>query len=45
MLKDHFYTHPGVKNQIVQIEIALQENRISSYQAAQLLFNLYFAKD
>lgn len=45
MLKDHFYEHLGVKNQIVQIESDLQESRISSYQAAQRLFNLYFAKD
>ena len=44
MLKDHFYAHPGVKNQIVQIESDLQENRISSYQAAQRLFELYFSK-
>ena len=45
MLRDHFYSHPGVKRQIPQTEADLQESKLSSYQAAQKLFNIYFSKE
>jgi LAO/AO transport system kinase len=45
MLKDHFYSHHGVKSSIPHIESEMQANRLSSYQAAQKLFDLYFSKD
>ena len=45
MLTDHFYDHPGVKDMIPQTEADLLEHRISSYQAAQKLFNIYFSKE
>ena len=45
MLMDDFYSHQGVKSQIHQIETDLQANRLSSYQAAQKLFNIYFSKE
>jgi len=45
MLTDHFYDHQGVKGAIPQTEADLLEHRISSYQAAQRLFNIYFSKE
>ncbi len=42
MLLDHFYRQEGIKQQIQQAEKDLEDNKLSSYQAAHRLLNLYF---
>jgi LAO/AO transport system kinase len=43
MMRDQFYNHPGVKGEIEQAEKDVEDRVISSYQAAQRLFDLYFS--
>ncbi len=43
-LKDNFYSNGEICRQLPEIEKHLQENKISSYKAAQRLMNLYFGK-
>lgn len=41
-LKDHFYSHPKLKDAINESELAVQQNKISSFIAAGSLIEQYF---
>lgn len=41
-LTDHFYQDPGVKSLLEQMLRLLEENQLTSYQAAQRLLDAYF---
>ncbi len=41
-LSSHFYQNPEVKSKLRKVEKAMQNNKLSAYQAAQQLLNYYF---